>query len=77
LVAGTEVDVGAAEGRVSMRVTASSYGPVNHFDHPVVSLLAVGLASGLDGPGTTEVKAVDGGWGDLLVTCRRRVSDAS
>jgi len=67
LIEGTAVDAG--DGRLTVEVTGSTYGRVDRFDHPVPSLLASGLAHGLDEPVTLEVTRSDGDAG-ALVTCR-------
>ncbi|PSP40908.1 hypothetical protein BRC68_16330 [Halobacteriales archaeon QH_6_64_20] len=47
-------DVRSAERRIDFGITDSVHGPVDRFDHPVQSFLAVGLAVGLDRPVVTE-----------------------
>lgn len=75
LVEGFEVvdsaraDAASGDGRVTVAVAGSVYGPVEEFDHPVASFLGVGLAANLDRPVTTEVVAVESGAADYLVTC--------
>lgn len=49
-------DVDAADGRASVAVEGSRYGDLSQFDHPVPSLLAVGLATAL---GRSVVVGVD------------------
>jgi hypothetical protein len=56
------------EGRVTMAVDGSAYGPIDRFDHPVASLLATTLAVELDTPVTVVVESADRV--DWLVTCR-------
>jgi hypothetical protein len=46
-------------GRATVAVRGGTYGSVGRFDHPVTSLLAVGLAVGLDRPVTVDVDATD------------------
>jgi hypothetical protein len=48
LVERASVDVDAAGRRVSMRLSGVPFGSVDRFDHPVVSFVGVGLATGLD-----------------------------
>jgi len=60
-------DVDAAAGRATVRVTGGAFGSGDRFDDPIGSLLAVGLAVGLDAPVRTETARVDGGY---TVTCR-------
>lgn len=79
LAAGADADLDAAGGRATVRVSDDAYGGADRLDHPVASLLGVGLANALDAPITVE--SADGGE-DLLVTCRwsadgdRRAPDA-
>lgn len=54
------VEVHPAEQRVVFEVTNNLYGPVDRFDHPVSSFLAVGLAVGLGRPIATETRTTDG-----------------
>ncbi|MFB6161783.1 MAG: hypothetical protein ABEJ61_11520 [Haloferacaceae archaeon] len=70
LVAGVRVETDASEGRVTVGVSGSAYGPVDRFDHPVASFLAVGIARGRDDPVTLSVEAGDDR-ADYLVTVRR------
>jgi len=61
----TEVDVDPTGGRASIAVYGSAYGPGDRFDDPLVSLLAVGLAVGLDRPVRATVDRTGGpGRGD-------------
>ena len=57
------------ESRATFRVTDSAYGPVDRLDHPVGSLAATALASGLGRPVELEVTAADDP-AAYLVTCR-------
>ena len=52
-------DTEPAEGRVSVRIRDALYGDGTRFDHPIVSLLAVGLARGLDQPIEPTVTATE------------------
>jgi hypothetical protein len=66
------VDQASAEadpenGRLSIVVADSAYGPVDRFDHPVASLTAATLAAELGTPVTLEVDANDE---KFVVTCR-------
>lgn len=63
-----EVDI--ASKRVTVAVADTVYGRVDRFDHPVASVLAVGLARGLDEPVSMEVTAATDDRSDYLVTCR-------
>ena len=64
----TEVET--EDERVTVAVSGSAYGPVDRFDHPVPSLLAVGLAQGLDRPISVTVDRADDRRADALVVCR-------
>lgn len=55
-------------GRVTVSVSGCAFDPVDQFDHPVVSFLAVGLVSALDAPVTVDVTDADGSF-EYLVTC--------
>lgn len=70
LVGAAEPDVDVDEQRLTVGVSESVYGPVDRFDHPVVSLLATGLANGLKTPVTSEVTATEDSRADHLVTLR-------
>jgi hypothetical protein len=50
LARAVEYDTDPADGRVSVQITEALYGDGGQFDHPVVSLFAVGLAAGLSKP---------------------------
>ncbi|SDG29217.1 hypothetical protein [Halorientalis regularis] len=69
LVTSADADTDPDAGRLTVGVTESVYGPVDRFDHPVASFLAVGLASALNTPVTTEVSTGDDRV-DYLVTCQ-------
>lgn len=60
---GTEVD----DEQVTLELTGSAYGDVSQFDHPVVSVVATGLARGLDTSVRTEVSADED---PTIVVCR-------
>ena len=64
-------DVDAADGRVTVAITDSTFGDVDRFDHPIPSFLAVGLAIGLKKPVKTDVSRGDDR-AEWLVTCRYR-----
>lgn len=57
-------------GAVTVGVTGSVYGPPDGFDHPVVSILAVGLARHLERPVETEVEGEEGDSPAARITCR-------
>lgn len=50
LADGIDTSVDAAGGRVTVEFTGLAYGRIDRIDHPVSSLLATGLAVGLDTP---------------------------
>lgn len=75
LVGSVETDVEADGGRATVGITDSAYGPVDQFDHPLVSVLAVGFARGLAQPVTTEVEDSDDGRVDYRITCRWETGD--
>jgi len=52
----TSVDDG---GRVTVEFTGLAYGRIDRIDHPVCSLVATGLAVGLDAPIRVEVDKTD------------------
>lgn len=60
------------EQRTVFEIIDSTYGPIDRFDHPVSSFLAVGLAVGLDQPVVTETTATNDGSG-YFVRCRWEV----
>ena len=59
LVETVEYDTDPAEGRISVQFSGVLYGDGTSFDHPVVSMFAVGLAVGLDTPVETTVTAAE------------------
>lgn len=67
LASTVEPDVDAGDGRITFDVTDSLFGDIDRIDHPVVSLLAVGIAVGLQKPVSIVVTQDDENW---LVTCR-------
>ena len=64
------VSVDVEPGRVTMAVADSAFGACTRFDHPVCSVLAVGLARGLDEPVKLSVRASADARADWQVTCR-------
>ncbi|WP_306058647.1 hypothetical protein [Natronococcus wangiae] len=62
-------------GRVYVAVSDGAFGPVDRFDHPVASILAVGLATGLERPIDAAVTA-ETDRGEWLVRCRWERDDA-
>ena len=67
-------NVRPTERRADFEITGSVYGPVDRFDHPVQSFLAVGLAIGLDRPVIAETVMAEG-HSDYLVSCQWNVED--
>ncbi|WP_255196481.1 hypothetical protein [Halorarius litoreus] len=73
LVDGTDIDLDADDGRLTVGVRGSAY--PDEFDSPPASLLGVAIAVGLDRPiRVTTAPAEDV---DFTVTCRWDVVDAS
>lgn len=70
LVDQTRTDLDAENGRLTVGVLESVYGPVTRIDHPVASFLAVGLARGLGHPVTVEVYQADDDRADYRITLR-------
>lgn len=69
LAQSADADIDVANGRATIAITGSAFGPLDRFDHPLPSFLAVGFAAGLNRPVTLEVAAGDDR-ADWLVTCR-------
>lgn len=63
-------DIDAGEGRATFGVVDSAFGPVDRLDHPIASVLAVGLAVGIDTPVEMDVTAPEEARADYLVTVR-------
>ncbi|MFC6767041.1 hypothetical protein [Natrinema soli] len=64
----TATDSVVEAGRAEIAVSGSAFGPVDRFDHPVASILAVGLATHLERPVRLEVTD-DTDRGEWLVRC--------
>jgi hypothetical protein len=75
LVATTDVDYDTGDRRVTVSVDGSVYGPADDVDHPVVSVLAVGLARTLDRHVVADASATDGDGSDFVVTLRWETAD--
>ncbi|WP_436911279.1 hypothetical protein [Halosimplex marinum] len=75
LVPDAAVDGDRAGGRVAVRVPEATFGGLEQFDHPVVSLLGVGVARAVGRPVTTETTSVDDD--GTLVTCSWEPADAA
>lgn len=69
LARSADSDVDAKNGRATIAITESAFGPVDRFDHPIASFVAVGFAIGLDRPVTLEVTSGTSR-ADWLITCR-------
>lgn len=69
-------DVRSAERRITFEIEDSVYGPIDRFDHPVQSFLAVGLAVGLGRPVTAETKTLEDR-SRYVVTCRWELDEQS
>lgn len=63
-------DISADEGRATVAVTDSKFGAVDLFDHPIQSLLAVGLSRELTVPVAAETTATTDDRADYLVMLR-------
>ncbi|WP_436932589.1 hypothetical protein [Halosimplex halobium] len=70
LVTETNVDINADEGRLTVGVDETVYGSANRIDHPVASVLAVGLARQLGQPVTVETRASADARMAFQITCR-------
>lgn len=68
LAESAQADVDADGGRISVRVTGSAYDG-DQFDNPLASLVAVGIAVGLDTPVVSEV-TLDDDSAAFTITCR-------
>lgn len=68
LVRSADPDVDPDGNRVTVAVAGSAYGPVDRFDHPVASVLATGVARGLDRRVVCETDAA--GEDDARITVR-------
>lgn len=66
-------DVNPAEGRATVAVSGSAFGDLTRFDNPVASVVAVGLAVGLDERVSLTVDRTPDGQGEYLVTGRWEV----
>jgi len=62
-------DTDVEDGRLTIRIAGSVFGPLDRFDHPVSSLVACGLVAGLDQPVTVSADR-DESTGDWLLTFR-------
>lgn len=70
LVGAADPDVDSDEQQLTVAVTESVYGSLDRFDHPVVSLLATGLANGMNRPVTSAVTVTEDSRAEYLVTLR-------
>jgi hypothetical protein len=55
---------------LTVAIDESVYGPLDRFDHPVASVLAVGLAEGLETPVTLEETTAADDRAEYLLTYR-------
>lgn len=76
LAAVADPDVDAADGRVTVAIEDSVYGGSEHFDNPLASFLAVGLAQAVQAPVSTVVHD-EGSDGTVTVTCRWEPNESS
>lgn len=60
LIESASVDAAAESDRLVLAVNSSVYGPLTTFDHPVVSLVAIGVAEASQHPVSVDVQAADG-----------------
>jgi len=70
LVDGLDVSTDVASDQLTVALGETAYGPVDDFDHPVVSMFAVGLARTLEQPVETDVSQAQDSRFDVLVTYR-------
>ncbi|ADQ68662.1 hypothetical protein C499_12985 [Halogeometricum borinquense DSM 11551] len=71
-----DAEVDTATNRVSVRAGHSAYGELTAFDHPLVSVIGVGLARGLGASVETEsVESVDSD--EYLISYRYRTIDSA
>jgi hypothetical protein len=70
LAEGLDADITTDERRATVAVTGSTFGAVDRFDHPIPSVLAVGLATTLDAPVVAETTVAENERADYLVTLR-------
>ena len=59
----------AGDGRLTVGVAGSVYGPLDTFDHPVASVFGTGLARHLDAPVAVEAASTDDDRYDAVVAC--------
>lgn len=69
LATSVDPDIDTEGGRVTFGVSDSAFGDLDRLDHPVVSFLAVGIATARDQPVTVDVDRGDER-ADWLVTCQ-------
>jgi len=70
LVSAASVASTGNETQLTVACSGSVYGPLETFDHPVASLLAVGVARAVDTPVWGTVTEAEDSRADYLVTCR-------
>ena len=77
LLESASTDFAPDEGRLTVSCVGSAYGPIDRFDHPVKSFLAVGIATGLDTPVSVESVESTDDRTEYYVTCRWEGFDSS
>ncbi|WP_245549661.1 hypothetical protein [Natronococcus occultus] len=70
-----EPSIDAGDGRLDVAISEGVFGPADRFDHPVVSILGVGLAVGLERP--VDAIVLEDRPGERRVTCWWEPDDAS
>lgn len=70
LVDSATPDVDPEDSRLTVAIDGSVYGSLDRFDHPVASVIAVGLAAGLNTPVTLEQPTTNGDKSESLLTYR-------
>jgi len=70
LVDSTSLELETDDQRLTVALNDSAYGPIDQFNHPVVSFLAVGLADGLDEMVAVEIAVPSNARAEYLLTYR-------
>lgn len=63
-------ELDAEGGQLTVGISDSTLGPLDRFDHPIPSLLAVGLARGLGEPISVSITESDDNRAEYIVICR-------
>lgn len=66
----TDVETDDEPGRVTVEMAGVEYGPIEQFDHPIVSVLACAVATAASKPVRTTVVTDADGRADAIVTCQ-------